>query len=1072
MAGRRLGPPARGVALRADATRRQTRSTARNAPFSATDADLPPAVRQMLAEAGISSSRQTTSDAPERPLKRPRTGRRPAVAAASDPPPNTEPTPQDTQARPKPKPLQSGQTRSQLDANTESEDDNDLEFEDVEIPKPTLQTAYLSTESEDSDEDVDIQFENIEIPMSSKGVQEQPEQGSGTLNLNLTAAQAALTPSKRSRKQPISKAEKEQRIEIHRMHLLCLLAHVEKRNHWCNDPVVQGALRSVLEPKTIQFLNPRPELNQFGRTESIKNGLLSVRYTWKQLFQITEIGLRRALWAEDKADLQDYELPPNIDSCLDKTDFRKAAQSRRGSRDVGAQLSCALLRAVGVEARLVCSLQPLSFLTGGPTLPEPRPTKPPVRQSLPPARAEPVNQATSSPAHPSARARLGHPHAAAYHIPHISPPKPMSSPRRPPTETIKESPFPVYWVEVLDIGQQKWQPVDVLVTGTHFRPAKLEPPASDRRNALSYVVAFEEDGSAKDVTRRYAKAYTSKTRRMRIDGPAVPSSMEGAKWWRKALRRYRHRGLTSTLDQIETVELNAAEAREPMPRNVADFKDHPIYALERHFRRHEVLVPEAKVVGTVGAGSKGRLEKIYRRRDVRVAQSADKWYRMGREINIGAEPWKVLPKRKPARNKRRGFEEPQESSSDEDPVLGIDPTKGTPIFTFEQTHVYIPPPVLGGRVPKNKFGNLDVYVPSMVPAGGTHIRHPRAGHAAHILGVDYAPALMGFDWKGQKGTAVYNGVVVPEEAADGVRAVLQGFEDLEAQMEEEKRRRRALLTWKNWLRTLRIRRRLFEDDEYWGDTQLEEGFEVPEESEGEHGGVEEEGDEEDGGGFVLDEGGDEGGGFEPGGFEPGGFERDDYGAGGFDPHDTGPGGFEPGGFEPGGYVHEASANAQEKRKGKEPQPPIFKTGDTDLPEANKIDGNLAAADANEGGGFLAEDADVGMLDQQLTPNTGTLEKKGNRDSQEEDASNQGDSDTAPGRGGVSRGDSAPPAVVDDVFVDVPTDAGLQGAPHSNPRMEDGQKQRDDDEEEKDEFSDAPSDTTEELYMDEDGALVD
>lgn len=1027
----------------------------------------------MLAETGISSSRQMTSEARERPLKRPRTGRRPAAAAA-DHLSKVELIAQDTQTHLKPKPLKAGETTSQLDAKIESEDDNNLEFEDVVIPKPTLQTAYLSTEDEDSDEDVDIQFEDIEIPTPSQR-EEQPDQGSGTLNLNLTAAQAALAPSKRNRKQPISKAEKEQRIEVHRMNLLCLLAHVEKRNHWCNDPVVQEALRSVLEPKTIQLLNPRADLNQFGRTESIKNGLLSVRYTWKELFQITEIGLRKALWAEDKADLQDYELPRNIDNCLDKADFRKAAQSLKGSRDVGAQLCCALLRAVGVEARLVCSLQPLSFLSGGPTLPKPRRTKPPARPSLPPTRVEPM-QATPSPSRPSPRARLGHPHAAAYHMPVISPPKPTSSPRRPPTETIKESPFPVYWVEVLDVGQQKWQPVDVLVTGTHFRPAKLEPPASDRKNTLSYVVAFEEDGSAKDVTRRYAKAYNSKTRRMRIDGPAVPSSMEGAKWWRKVLRRYRHRGLTSTLNQIENVELNAVEAREPMPRNVADFKDHPIYALERHLKRHEVLIPEAQVVGTVGAGSKGPLEKIYRRRDVRVARSADKWYRMGREINVGAEPWKVLPKRKLAKNKRRGFDETQESSSDEDPVLGIDPAKGTPIFTFDQTHLYVPPPVVGGRIPKNKFENLDVYVPSMVPAGGTHIRHPRAGHAAHILGVDYAPALMGFDWKGRKGTAVYNGVVIPEGAADGVWAVLQGFEDLEAQMEEEKRRRRALLTWKNWLRTLRIRRRLFEGDEYWGDTQLGEGFEVPEESENEHDGAEDEGNEEDRGGFVLDDDEEnEGGGFELGGFEPGGFERDDYGPGGFDPHDTGPGGFEPGGFEsggfePGGFVDDAKTDALEKRKGKEPQPPVFETGGTDLPETNQVDGDLAA-DTSEAGGFLAEAADMDMVDspeQPPTPNMGVSDNE-NRYNQEGDASNQGDSGVAPGTGGEFEGDPTQPAV--DAVVDVSTTVGLGSPSHPNPEKVDGvdnEERRD----EEDESADAPSDTTEELYMDEDGALVD
>ena len=53
--------------------------------------------------------------------------------------------------------------------------------------------------------------------------------------------------------------------------------------------------------------------------------------------------------------------PKDIDLPMQKADFRKSAQQREASRDVGAQLFCALLRAVGVDARLVCSLQPLPF---------------------------------------------------------------------------------------------------------------------------------------------------------------------------------------------------------------------------------------------------------------------------------------------------------------------------------------------------------------------------------------------------------------------------------------------------------------------------------------------------------------------------------------------------------------------------------------------------------------------------------------------------------------------------------------------------------------------------------------
>lgn len=43
------------------------------------------------------------------------------------------------------------------------------------------------------------------------------------------------------------------------------------------------------------------------------------------------------------------------------SDFREAATHLEASRDVGAQLFCTMLRSAGVDARLVCSLQPLPF---------------------------------------------------------------------------------------------------------------------------------------------------------------------------------------------------------------------------------------------------------------------------------------------------------------------------------------------------------------------------------------------------------------------------------------------------------------------------------------------------------------------------------------------------------------------------------------------------------------------------------------------------------------------------------------------------------------------------------------
>lgn len=1047
----------------------------------------------MLAEAGVTASpSRMTSDAAaavssERPLKRPRTGRRPdATEALTAPRPKLDHNVLAESFKP--------QGASKPPVEDSDGEDEDVEFEDVEIPKPTVQTTYLSSE-DDTEEEEDIQFEDVDVDAIASQ-QERTGDGAGTLQLNLTAAQEALHPSKPNRRQPLTKAEKERRVELHRMHLLCLLAHAEKRNHWCNDPVVHQTLRSLLGAKTVQFLNPGPKLTQFGQTESLKRGLKEAQDVFKERFRITEIGMRRALWAEDKDDLLNWEAPPNIDNCLDKADFRKAARSLKGSRDVGAMLFCALLRAVGVEARLVCSLQPLSFVPGGPTLPKPRP---PPTTPRPDPQSAGSDQASQISSRSSARRRLGHPFAAAYHVPDVSARSPSSARSYPAIPRISESTYPVYWAEVLDIGHQKWQPVDALVTGTHFRSHKLEPAASDRGNILTYVVAFEDDGAAKDVTRRYAKAYNSKTRRMRIDGPLVPASAEGAKWWRKALRRYKPSGPPSDLDQIEITELNAAEAREPMPRNVSDFKDHPIYALARHLRRHEVFVPGAKVVGTVGAGSKGPLEKIYRRRDVRVAHSAQKWYRMGREVLPDQESIKVLPKRKtPKRRGRwhlRSTPEAESADEDDDPVLGPDPAKGTPLYLFDQTRLYVPPPVVAGRVPKNRFGNLDVYVPTMVPAGGIHIKHPRAGHAAHILGVDYAPALQGFEFKGRTGTAVYNGVVVPFAAAEGVRAVLEGFADLEAQMEEERRSRRALETWRKWLRTLTIRRRLFEGDTYWGDTELGE-VEVQQE--------EEDDDSTDGndelrdGSFVLEDegsgfepGGFEPGGFEPIGFEPGGFEPGGFEPGGFEPDDRGPGGLNPGGFdldglkegdfEPGGF--EVEAYSVGKGKGKEPKrnPTNHYTSGPARTGRKSLDDADEAYTPGPGGCEIPQaPADADMEDARALP-TGIP-------SAIEDGSPDEARGSAP-RGAVPHGSeraraplsesgseltSAPPTpargeVADGGDLTRPLgsrDAREGVVDLENIEIEDAGEEREDDE-----ADGAESDVTEELFMDEDGSLI-
>ncbi|KAI1768568.1 Rad4-domain-containing protein [Hypoxylon sp. FL1150] len=763
MAGRKRISTSRNNAPNATTSRpsRPTRSSARRG------ANVPDVYQEMLTEA--LTQQNTTS--PERPLKRRRPGQRNAPATRKPDPP-------------------------EVTSKTEDpEDEDDVQFEDVPLPAATIETVYRGSDEEDDDDE--IQFEDIDFSFPPSDVTSAGDSNKD-LELDLSSRTAATAKKTVDRRKPITKAEKDRRIEIHKTHLLCLLAYVARRNRWCNDAAVQDALRPLLTKKMVKYLNPSSDLTQFGQANSLKDGLQQVATMYRTKYQITERGIRRALWAEKEEDLEHVKPPDDAESPMEKSDFLEAAKSLRGSRDLGAQLYCALLRSAGVEARLVCSLQVLTFATGGPTLGKPPKPRGKLSVAEQYARMTKYDNSFESPATSTSspiRRRLGHPNATAFQAPTIFQ---ASSSREPPPapKIIRESSYPVYWVEVLDEGHQKWQPADPLVTDSFWKPQKLEPPASDRENCMTYVVAFEADGTAKDVTRRYTKAYNAKTRKMRIES----ALSTGERWWQRAVGTF-WRGYTTDLDQIENNELTAIQMREPMPRNVADFKDHPIYALERHLRRNEVLVPGASASGTVGAGSTGPLEKIYRRSDVRIARSREKWYRMGREVLPNEIPVKFLPKAK--RQKTNSFDDDR----DDDPGE----TVGTPIYTMDQTVQFKHPPVVDGRVPKNRYGNLDLYVPSMVPEGGAYVADELAARASFILGIDYAPALTGFQFKGRQGTAVLHGAVVPAEHEEAVRAVIGGLHDQAAEFEKERRRREVFKAWRVFLMNLRVRQRLWAD---------------------------------------------------------------------------------------------------------------------------------------------------------------------------------------------------------------------------------------------------------------------
>lgn len=54
---------------------------------------------------------------------------------------------------------------------------------------------------------------------------------------------------------------------------------------------------------------------------------------------------------------------------------------------------------------------------------------------------------------------------------------------------------------------------------------------------------------------------------------------------------------------------------------------------------------------------------------------------------------------------------------------------------------------MDGKIPRNSFGNIDIYVPSMIPPGAIHLPLKGTGKLARRLGIDYAEAVTGFEFK-------------------------------------------------------------------------------------------------------------------------------------------------------------------------------------------------------------------------------------------------------------------------------------------------------------------------------------
>ncbi|KAF1998729.1 Rad4-domain-containing protein [Amniculicola lignicola CBS 123094] len=620
---------------------------------------------------------------------------------------------------------------------------------------------------------------------------------------------------------------------------------------------------------------------------------------WTATFRIAAPSLQKrgyvapdVLEAEINAWKEDPVLPDAFGERLETLDdFRECARQAQGSRDVGQQLFTAMLRGLGIEARMVASLQPVGF--GWTTVEEGRPKRLDLLKEQAQERENNTNTAPTS-ARKQPHPRPGTPDHS------INPTSDESSAfssalssgsgmeqkiqkkRWKKPKYVEDLPLPTYWTEAISHLTHKpisVSPLPRSVIATEAMANTLlefyprSSSAARAKQVFAYIIAFSSDRTAKDVTTRYLPKHQ------------WPGRTEGFRmsddYLKPILRLYaRAHDKRQPWDEVEDegdlVPVEPAKAKgmdEGGKETLQGYKDSTDYVLERHIRREEALKLGAKVVRyfTTGRGENKKPEPVYRRQDIAACKTVESWRREGRQVNEGEQPLKFVPARAVTATRKREIEF-REREEGEKVMQGL--------YSEAQTDWIILDPIRDGKIPKNVFGNIDVFVPTMVPGGAVHVPLKGTTRICRKLRIEFAEACTGFEFVKQRAVPVITGVVVAEENEHMVIDAWEADQAEKASKEAEKKEALVLGLWKKFFTGLKITERV--------KREYGEEMELPENPKNQKTGLLEDKEvemksewgtftnhEDFEGGFLRDE--------QPGAQFQGGFVRDEEIAGGFLP---------------------------------------------------------------------------------------------------------------------------------------------------------------------------------------------
>ncbi|ORX46314.1 Rad4-domain-containing protein [Hesseltinella vesiculosa] len=573
---------------------------------------------------------------------------------------------------------------------------------------------------------------------------------------------------------------------MHNSHVVVLISHFMIRNTWCSRNDVQSVCLSVI-PDYIQLQSKQKDKGEDEFTTCVK-WLLA---WWYDYFDVISHGLMTRSFDEynlrewdhslytdllealgthvKRFDLQDTEIIP------DAVAFVQYFAEKKGSRDLSAQLFTALLRTLGFDARLICSLQPMPYRVPAKRKASSNTASTSGSLSVPPTASQvsaDENKGDSVVKFPlRATKTTANLPVDTHHKQHNIYQQKKAKP-------------PTVWSEIWDPYVNRWICIDP-VRQLYNKPLLMEPGVSDRRNLMSMVLAMESPPLHQqrdqnlcrviDVTKRYT---THWQRSLSLRERDLTKREKEIGWhrWSDLLMAILN-GNKTTREVAEQEELESLRQHEQLPNSLQGFRNHPHFALQRHLTKQQVIYPDdTPIIGHI----KG--EKIYPRSSIHTVHTRETWIKQGRVVKTDQAPAKQVTVRAVTTEKKRWLEQAK--------LQGDIPLADC--FGRWQTELYQAPPVVNGIVPKNEFGCLDLFTSSMLPPGSVHIDRPGIAKVARYLGIDFAEAVIDFEFSRGHAIPVIKGIVVDEEASDILLEAWCEHEQIRHEKDQAKRERQEL----------------------------------------------------------------------------------------------------------------------------------------------------------------------------------------------------------------------------------------------------------------------------------------